>query len=218
MTQLLNRHRAKRAFDIGLLVALTPLIGPIILFTAIFVRFSLGRPIFFSQTRPGYRGTLFELRKFRTMTNECDESGALLSDSRRLTRVGKLLRSTSLDEFPGFFNVMTGDLSFVGPRPLLPAYLPLYSPQQMRRHDVRPGITGWAQVKGRNNLTWEEKFALDLWYVDHQSFWVDLKILFLTVWKVISRADISSEKHTTMPYFEGSTRTTDIRPPTGDSL
>ncbi|TRY32070.1 sugar transferase [Aliiglaciecola sp. M165] len=194
----------KRLFD--LLVCLSVLlIGlPIFLLVALLVRLKLGSPILFSQLRPGRDGTLFRMYKFRSMTSDVDENGNLLPDELRLTAFGQFLRSASLDELPGLFNVIKGDMSLVGPRPLLPEYLPLYSPTQARRHEVRPGITGWAQVNGRNALSWEKKFELDVWYVENQSFWLDIKILFLTVLKVIRRKDISQDGQATMSKFEGT--------------
>jgi sugar transferase EpsL len=194
----------KRIFDLlatslGLLV-----IAPIVLLVAILVRIFHGAPVLFRQPRPGYKGRPFHIYKFRTMTEARDESGNLLPDSARLTPLGRFLRATSLDEFPAFFNVLRGEMSLVGPRPLLMEYLARYSPEQMRRHDVLPGITGWAQVNGRNALTWEEKFNLDVWYVDHWSFWLDLKILFLTVWKVFKREGINQSGHATAEIFTGS--------------
>lgn len=165
----------------------------------------LGRPIFFSQLRPGLNGKPFKLIKLRTMKNSKDPNGIFLSDEQRLTKFGKFLRSTSLDELPELWNVLKGEMSLVGPRPLLMEYLPLYSPEQARRHEVRPGITGWAQVNGRNAIGWEEKFALDVWYVDHQSLWLDIKILWLTVKKVLVRDGISAAGEATMSKFTGST-------------
>ena len=173
----------KRFFDlissfIGLLFLL-----PVIVLIVLLVRLKIGSPIFFKQARPGLNGNLFNMYKLRSMTNECDKDGNLLSDEVRLTKFGKFLRSTSLDELPGLWSVLKGDMSLVGPRPLLVEYLPLYSEKQSRRHEVRPGITGWAQVNGRNAISWDEKFDLDLWYVDNQSIWLDIKILWLTVQK-----------------------------------
>ncbi len=170
---------------------------------------SMGRPVFFSQTRPGLHGKPFRMIKFRTMTNARGADGELLPDAARLTRLGRLLRSTSLDELPELWNVLRGDMSLVGPRPLLMAYLPLYTPEQARRHALKPGITGWAQINGRNALSWEEKFALDVWYVDNQSFWLDVKILWLTVWRVLKRDGISADGEATMPRFAGSTSRTE---------
>ena len=167
------------------------------------IRQQFGKPVLFRQTRPGLEGHPFELLKFRSMKNERDSHGHLLSDDKRLSDFGRWLRSTSLDELPELWNVLRGDMSLVGPRPLLMEYLPLYSPEQARRHEVRPGITGWAQVNGRNAISWEEKFRLDVWYVDNHSFWLDLKILFLTVVRVFQRSGISAEGDATMPKFTG---------------
>ena len=182
-------------------------LAPLFLTLMVLVRLRLGSPVFFSQVRPGMGGRPFRMFKFRTMTNQRDESGELLPDSVRLTRFGKFLRSSSLDELPELWNVLKGDMSLVGPRPLLMEYLPLYNERQNRRHEVRPGITGWAQVNGRNAISWEQKFELDVWYVENQSFWLDLKILFLTVWKVVRRDGISAAGDATMPKFTGSERT-----------
>jgi lipopolysaccharide/colanic/teichoic acid biosynthesis glycosyltransferase len=165
---------------------------------------SFGLPILFRQQRPGFHGKPFTLYKFRTMTDERDAQGNLLPDAERLTPFGRFLRSTSLDELPELFNVLRGDMSLVGPRPLLMEYLPCYTPEQMRRHEARPGITGWAQVNGRNALTWEEKFQMDVWYVDHCSFWLDLKILWLTFIILVKREGITAQEHATMPKFTGS--------------
>jgi sugar transferase EpsL len=176
----------------------------VVILIAVLVRLKIGSPVFFKQVRPGLNGNLFNMVKFRTMTNECDKDGNLLSDEARLTKFGKFLRSTSLDELPGLWNVLKGDLSLVGPRPLLVEYLPLYSTQQARRHEVKPGITGWAQINGRNSISWDEKFDLDVWYVDNQSIWLDIKILWLTVKKVIMRDGISQNNHVTMDKFKGS--------------
>ena len=166
----------------------------------------LGSPILFCQTRPGLHGNLFMLRKFRTMRAPRAGEDLLATDSVRLTRLGRFLRSTSLDELPTLWNVLRGDMSLVGPRPLLPEYLPLYTAHQMRRHEVKPGITGWAQVNGRNAISWEEKFELDVWYVDHRSFLLDLKILRMTVWQVVARRHIAADGHVTMPPFSGATK------------
>jgi lipopolysaccharide/colanic/teichoic acid biosynthesis glycosyltransferase len=194
----------KRFFDIvvglsALLILSLPM-GVLI----ILVRYKLGSPIFFKQIRPGLDAKPFEMIKFRTMIDACSANGALLPDSERLTPFGSFLRSTSLDELPELWNVLKGDMSLVGPRPLLMEYLPLYSSTQARRHEVRPGITGWAQVNGRNSLSWEEKFELDVWYVDNRSFWLDIKILFMTVKKVLLREGISGEGEVTMSKFTGS--------------
>jgi len=177
---------------------------PIIVLIILLVRLKIGSPIFFKQARPGLNRKIFNMYKFRTMTNECDKDGNILSDMFRLTKFGKFLRSTSLDELPGLWNVLKGDMSLVGPRPLLVEYLPLYSEKQSRRHEVRPGITGWAQVNGRNTISWTEKFDLDVWYVDNQSIWLDVKILWLTLKKVISRDGISPKGEVIMPRFDKS--------------
>jgi sugar transferase EpsL len=168
------------------------------------VKIKLGSPIFFKQVRPGLNGNLFNMYKFRSMTNECDKDGNLLSDEVRLTKFAQSLRSISLDELPGLWNVLKGDMSLVGPRPLLVEYLPLYSEKQARRHEIKPGITGWAQVNGRNAISWNEKFELDVWYVDNQSIWLDIKILWMTVKKVIMRDGISQNNHATMDKFKGN--------------
>jgi len=187
MREFLNKKALlsvmKKIFDLIVTFLGLLLLLPIITLTALMVRSKLGSPIFFKQVRPGLNGNLFNIYKFRSMTNECDKDGNLLIDEVRLTKFGKFLRSTSLDELPGLWNVLKGDMSLVGPRPLLVEYLPLYSEKQSRRHEVKPGITGWAQVNGRNAISWDEKFDLDLWYVDNQSIWLDIKILWLTVQK-----------------------------------
>jgi sugar transferase EpsL len=200
----LFQQAVKRLLDIG--VALTGLIllSPLLLLLALLVRIKLGSPVFFRQQRPGLRGKPFELLKFRTMTNSRDGQGWLLPDEKRLTRFGRFLRSTSLDELPELVNVLTGEMSLVGPRPLLMEYLDRYTPQQARRMHVKPGITGWAQINGRNAISWEDKFALDLWYVDHWSAWLDLRILIATVSKVLRREGIGAAAHCTMPEFTGS--------------
>lgn len=194
----------KRLFDIILsAIALIIFSIPIII-TAVIVRIKLGSPIIFKQKRPGLYGKPFYVYKFRTMTDEKDENGKLLPDEVRLTKTGKIIRKLSLDELPQLFNVLKGELSLVGPRPLLMEYLPLYTTEQARRHEVKPGITGWAQVNGRNAISWEEKFALDVWYVDNQSFWLDMKILFMTVIKVFKREGISQEGQATIEKFTGT--------------
>lgn len=194
----------KRLFDLlisGLfLLALLPIFLPL----CVFVRLFMGSPIFFVQERAGHKGKVFKIFKFRTMTEKRDEKGELLPDDLRLNSFGRFLRSTSLDELPQLLNVLRGDLSIVGPRPLLVEYLPLYSEEQNRRHDVLPGITGWAQVKGRNSISWEEKFKLDVWYVDNQSFWLDLKIIYLTILVVFNRSGVNSAEEKIMPKFKGS--------------
>ncbi|OHU90673.1 MULTISPECIES: sugar transferase [Pseudoalteromonas] len=194
----------KRLFDVTVSLTAILLLSPLILFVSIKVMTKLGRPILFTQKRPGLNGEVFNMMKFRTMLDTKDEHGNLLPDELRMTKFGTFLRSTSLDELPGLFNVLKGDMSLVGPRPLLVQYLPLYNDEQARRHDVRPGITGWAQVNGRNAIGWEEKFKLDVWYVDNQSFFLDIKILFLTLKKVFIREGISSEGHVTIEPFKGN--------------
>lgn len=194
----------KRLFDICLALPAIFLLGPLLGLIALTIWYRLGVPVLFRQVRPGLFGKPFILYKFRTMTDQRNLNGNSLSDSDRLTAFGKFLRSTSLDELPELFNVLKGDMALVGPRPLLTEYLPLYSAEQARRHTVKPGITGWAQVNGRNSINWEEKFKLDVWYVDHQSFWLDMKILWLTFRKVFKREGISQEGYATMPKFTGS--------------
>lgn len=194
----------KRLFDIVVVGLTAPIWGIIVLILAVLVRIRLGSPVFFRQERPGLRGKIFRLMKFRTMTDQRDENGNLLPDAVRLTPFGKWLRSTSLDELPELLLVLKGDMSLVGPRPLLVQYLRLYNKEQARRHDARPGLTGWAQINGRNAISWEEKFALDVWYVDHQSLWLDIKILFLTAWRVFHRHGISAANEATMPVFTGT--------------
>ena len=194
----------KRLFDVTVSFLVLLLLSPFVLFIYLHVAFKLGRPVLFKQKRPGLNGKVFEMIKFRSMRDAVDELGNTLPDSERLTSFGKKLRSSSLDELPGLWNVLQGDMSLVGPRPLLVEYLPLYSKEQARRHNVRPGITGWAQVNGRNAISWEEKFKLDVWYVDNQSFWLDIKILFLTVKKVLVRKDVSAQGEVTMSKFTGS--------------
>lgn len=194
----------KRLFDI--IVALVALItlAPLMIVTAFFVAVKLGTPIIFKQRRPGIQGEIFEMYKFRSMTDEKDSTGQLLPDEKRLPSFGKLLRASSLDELPELFNILKGDMSLVGPRPLLEEYLPLYTEEQAKRHNVRPGITGWAQVNGRNAISWEQKFALDIWYVENQSLWLDVKILFLTVLKVFKREGISQGGQVTAEKFKGT--------------
>lgn len=194
----------KRIFDAVVALFALFLFAPVLLVLAVLVRSRLGTPILFSQIRPGLFGRSFRMYKFRTMTDARDADGNLLPDRVRLTPLGKFLRSSSLDELPELWNVLKGDMSLVGPRPLLMEYLPLYNERQNRRHEVRPGITGWAQVNGRNAISWEQKFELDVWYVENQSLWLDLKILFLTVWKVVRRDGISAAGDATMPKFAGS--------------
>lgn len=195
---------AKRFIDIVISAATMLVLLPLLAVLALLVRAMLGGPVIFRQIRPGLCAEPFEMIKFRTMTSDVGQDGILLPDAQRLTRFGKFLRSTSLDELPGLWSVLKGDMSLIGPRPLLMQYLPLYSAEQARRHEIRPGITGWAQVNGRNAISWEAKFALDVWYVDNRSMLLDLKIMFMTVWKVIGRRDISESEHVTMPVFTGS--------------
>jgi len=193
----------KRIFDITVAAVALFLLLPILGVIGYKVAKKLGKPVLFRQKRPGLNGKVFEMLKFRSMRDAVDELGNTLPDSERLTSFGKKLRSSSLDELPGLWSVLKGDMSLVGPRPLLVEYLPLYSKEQARRHEVRPGITGWAQVNGRNAISWEEKFKLDVWYVDNQSFWLDIKILFLTVKKVFVREGVSAEGEVTMSKFTG---------------
>lgn len=193
----------KRIFDVMSAGLAIVVLLPVILAVALLIRRKLGSPIIFRQVRPGLAGKPFEMIKFRTMKDSVDGSGAPLPDAERLGPFGRLLRSSSLDELPELWNVLKGDMSLVGPRPLLMEYLPLYSANEFRRHEVRPGITGWAQVNGRNSLGWKEKFELDVWYVENKNFWLDLKILFLTVKKVIKRDGVSSEGEATMSKFKG---------------
>jgi lipopolysaccharide/colanic/teichoic acid biosynthesis glycosyltransferase len=194
----------KRTFDlIGAAFGIL-LLSPVFLLTALAVRLFLGTPVFFRQQRAGYKGNPFYIYKFRTMTNAADAAGNLLPDSERLTRLGRFLRALSLDELPELFNILCGEMSLVGPRPLLMEYLPRYSAEQMRRHDAYPGLTGWAQVNGRNALDWPARLAMDVWYVDHRSFWLDIKILFITFWKVLKREGISQPGQATVEYFQGN--------------
>jgi sugar transferase EpsL len=194
----------KRFFDLLLTIPGFILILPLLLILALFVRVLHGSPIIFSQLRPGQNGNPFRVLKFRTMTNARDAEGNFLPDSERLTSFGRFLRSTSLDEFPALLNVLKGDMSLVGPRPLLMEYLLLYSPEQHRRHNVKPGMTGWAQVNGRNAISWEEKFSLDVWYVDNWSLWLDIRILAMTMLHVLLRKGINHNAIETMPIFTGS--------------
>lgn len=194
----------KRAFDIIVCLLSAPMLIPLLLVIALTVRCKLGSPILFQQLRPGLQGSAFRMLKFRTMRDATDTSGNILPDADRMTDFGRKLRSTSLDELPALWSVLKGDMSLVGPRPLLMEYLPLYTSEQARRHDVRPGITGWAQVNGRNAISWEEKFKLDVWYVDNQSFWLDLKILFMTVKRVLVREGISADGEATVSKFTGT--------------
>jgi sugar transferase EpsL len=198
------RAVGKRFLDLALAIPMLILLSPVLALAALLVRWKLGAPVIFRQRRPGLHGKPFTIYKFRTMTDDHDAQGELLPPAERLTPFGRFLRSTSLDELPELFNVLKGDMSLVGPRPLRMEYLDRYTPEQMRRHEVIPGITGWAQVNGRNAITWETKFALDVWYVDHWSFWLDLKILALTMWKILKREGISPPGQATMEGFMGS--------------
>ena len=201
------RAFGKRLMDLVLTVSALLLLWPFLIILAALVRSFLGSPVLFRQERPGFRGQPFYLLKFRTMTDKRERnSGLLLPDAERLTKFGKFLRSTSLDELPELLNVLAGDMSLVGPRPLLMQYLPRYTREQMRRHEVLPGLTGWAQVNGRNSLSWEEKFSFDLWYVDKMSFMLDAKILLLTVGRVFRRHGVAADDHSTMPEFLGTQR------------
>jgi len=196
--------RSKRLLDLVLTLPGLLVIAPFMLIVVLLVRIWHGKPVLFRQMRPGYRGQPFYVYKFRTMTEDRDEQGRLRSDSHRLTRLGTFLRATSMDELPELFQVVSGKMSLVGPRPLLMEYLDRYTTEQARRHDVLPGITGWAQINGRNAISWEDKFRLDVWYVDHWSIWLDLKILFLTLWKVLRREGINQPGRSTADEFRGS--------------
>lgn len=201
------KHYFKRLLDFIIVLISIICISPFLLIITIWLHFAnKGAGAFFTQERPGINGKIFKIIKFKSMTDERDEYGNLLPDAQRITKVGKFVRSTSIDELPQLFNVLKGDMSLIGPRPLLVQYLPLYSPEQARRHEVRPGITGWAQVNGRNAISWTEKFKLDVWYVDNCSFWTDVKIILITVKKVVCRSDINnnSGKSATMPTFTGN--------------
>ena len=201
---ILGRDAVKRAFDIAVAACALVLGAPVFLTVFLLVRARLGSPAIFIQDRPGKGGRIFRIYKFRTLTDARDQGGALLPDAARMTSFGRCLRATSLDELPELWNVLKGDMSLVGPRPLLVQYLPLYSPEQARRHEVRPGITGWAQINGRNATSWEERFRLDVWYVDNRSFKLDLKILLATFAKVVRSEGIAAEGAATMPPFTGT--------------
>ena len=199
------KHFFKRLIDFLIVLNVLLIIWPILLIIIIWLHFAnKGAGVFFTQERPGKGGKIFTVIKFKTMTDERDADGNLLPDADRLTNVGRFVRSTSIDELPQLINVLKGDMALIGPRPLLVQYLPLYSKEQARRHDVRPGITGWAQVNGRNAISWTKKFELDVWYVDHCSFWLDVKIIFLTIKKVFVREGISQEGQATMEFFTGN--------------
>ena len=195
----------KRFFDFCISLIALVCISPVLLIVTIWLHFAnKGAGAFFTQARPGWHGKIFKVIKFKTMTDERAENGELLPDEDRLTKVGKFVRSTSIDELPQLINVLKGDMALIGPRPLLPEYLPLYSKEQMRRHEVRPGISGWAQCHGRNAISWTEKFKLDVWYVDHCTLWTDIKIIFITIKNVLMRKDINSETAATMEAFDGT--------------
>lgn len=199
------KHFLKRVIDFTLALCALAILWPVLLVVAVWLHFAnKGAGVFFLQDRPGWNEKLFKIIKFKTMTDERDAEGKLLPDAERLTRVGRFVRSTSIDELPQLVNVLKGDMALIGPRPLLIQYLPLYSKEQVRRHEVRPGITGWAQVNGRNAISWTEKFELDVWYVDHCSFLLDMKIIFLTIKKVFVREGISQEGQATMEFFTGN--------------
>ena len=195
---------SKRILDLTITVIGSIMVLPILTIVALLLFIINGRPLLFKQKRPGYKGKIFSIYKFRTMNNDTDQHGNLLPDSERISTFGKLLRTTSIDEIPELINVFKGEMSLVGPRPLLIEYLDLYTPEQNRRHEVFPGMTGWAQINGRNVLTWEDKFKLDIWYVDNWTFWLDIKILFFTVWKVLLREGISQPGSVTTEYFKGN--------------
>ncbi len=201
------KHFFKRVFDFFISLIALICISPLLLIIIVWLHFAnKGAGVFFTQERPGKNAKLFKVIKFKTMTDERDADGKLLPDAQRITKVGKFVRSTSIDELPQLINVLKGDMSLIGPRPLLVRYLPLYSPEQARRHEVRPGITGWAQVHGRNAISWTEKFKLDVWYVDHCTLWTDIKVIFITIKKVLFRDDINtaSGQSATMPFFDGT--------------
>jgi lipopolysaccharide/colanic/teichoic acid biosynthesis glycosyltransferase len=198
------RHFFKRLLDFCIALTAVIVLSPLLLVITVWLHFAnKGAGAFFTQDRPGLHGRIFRVIKYKTMTDERDADGRLLPDEKRLTKVGRLVRSLSIDELPQLFNVLRGDMALIGPRPLLPEYLPLYTPEQMRRHEVRPGITGWAQCHGRNAISWREKFSYDVWYVDHVSLWLDLKIVWLTILSVVRRTGISHEGSATMEPFNG---------------
>ncbi len=199
------KHFFKRLFDFFISLIALIFISPILLVVTIWLHFAnKGAGAFFFQERPGKDAKIFKVIKFKTMSDECDAEGNLLPDEQRLTKVGKFVRSTSIDELPQLINVLKGDMALIGPRPLLVKYLPLYSPEQARRHEVRPGISGWAQCHGRNAITWSEKFRLDVWYVDHCTLWTDIQVVFITIKNVLMRKDINSDAAATMPPFNGN--------------
>jgi sugar transferase EpsL len=193
----------KRVFDLAVSIPALALLSPVIAITALLIELADGKPVLFRQPRPGYRGKIFTVFKFRTMREAFDKDGQPLPDAKRMLPLGHFLRAASIDELPELVNIIRGEMSLVGPRPLLVEYLDRYTPEQMRRHDVLPGVTGWAQIHGRNILAWEDKFTYDVWYVDHWSFWLDIKILFMTLWKVIKREGISEPGQATSRKFQG---------------
>ncbi|MBN2282916.1 MAG: sugar transferase [Deltaproteobacteria bacterium] len=199
-----HKKPGRQLFDLAIAVPSMIILVPVLCVIGFLVRLKIGSPVLFRQIRPGLHGRPFTIYKFRTMTDERNKDGSLLPDRHRLTKFGRFLRSTSLDELPELLNVLKGDMSVVGPRPLLMQYLERYTPEQARRHEVKPGITGWAQINGRNAITWEEKFQYDVWYVDNQSFWLDLKIIILTIWKILKREGINQPGQATMEEFIGS--------------
>lgn len=195
---------SKRIFDLVAAILGVVVLSPVIVLLSLLVRVFIGTPILFHQLRPGYKGQPFSIYKFRTMTDDRDVAGNLLPDAARLTPFGRFLRSLSLDELPELYNILRGEMSVVGPRPLIMEYLPLYSPEQMRRHECYPGLTGWAQINGRNAIDWPTRFALDVWYVDHRSFWLDIKIILITIWKVIKRENVNQPGQATIEFFKGN--------------
>jgi sugar transferase EpsL len=195
---------SKRIFDLVAAILGVVALSPVIVLLSLLVRVFIGTPILFHQLRPGYKGQPFSIYKFRTMTEDRDAAGNLLPDAARLTPFGRFLRSLSLDELPELYNILRGEMSVVGPRPLIMEYLPLYSPEQMRRHECYPGLTGWAQINGRNAIDWPTRFALDVWYVDHRSFWLDIKIILITIWKVIKRENVNQPGQATIEFFKGN--------------
>lgn len=207
------RHFIKRLFDVISSIAGLIVISPLLVVLAVLVRFKLGSPILFRQQRPGLGGKAFVIYKFRTMTDQCDASGNLLPDEQRLPAFGRFLRSTSFDELPELFNVLKGDMSIVGPRPLMMKYLSRYSPEQARRHEAKPGITGWAQINGRNAISWEDKFKLDVWYVDNWTFWLDMKIILKSIWMVIAKEGITQQGRATMDEFMGTPQNDTVEHP-----
>jgi sugar transferase EpsL len=210
MFNLFYRRIGKRLLDLAIAVSAIVLLSPVILLTALVIRIWLGKGVLYRDQRGGLHGKVFTVWKFRTMLNAVDSEGRPLPDEQRLTKLGNWLRKSSLDELPQLWNILRGDISLIGPRPLLARYLPRYSAEQARRHEVRPGMTGWAQINGRNTIGWEEKFALDVWYVDHYGFWLDVRIILRTIWIILRRANISASGHATMPEFAAPDQTTNF--------